>query len=128
MLAVDLKVGDIVTKVGEDYRYIVTSTRPVRGLPQYVSIMGPYGHSDDIWVNFIDKKVGYIDINYIFKILGMNEEDFEYVMNKDIGAMSDKEFQDAFIEGLGDLTADEFERLVNYISEKLGVDKEELLK
>ena len=125
MLAVDLKVGDIVTKVGDDYRYIVTSTKPVRGLPQYVTIMGPYGHADDVWVNFLDEKIGHIDIDYIFNALTEKDIDMDSVFIK---KMTDKEFQDAFIEGLGDLSSDEFERIVDYISEKLGVDKEELLK
>ena len=69
MLLVDLQVGDIVTKVGEEHKYVVTSVNPVRGLPQYVTIMGPYGHADDVWVNFIDKKIGHIDIDYIFSKL-----------------------------------------------------------
>lgn len=69
MLAVDLQVGDVITKVGEDHKYIVTSIKPVRGLPQYVTIMGPYGHADDVWVNFISEKVDHIDIDYIFSKL-----------------------------------------------------------
>ena len=115
LLAVDLSVGDIVTKVGEDYKYIVTSTKPVRGLPQYVTLMGPYGHADDVWAGFIKEKVGHIDINYIFDELKGN------------ACMSDKEFQEAIIEGIGDLSGAEFEKVVNYISDKLGVDKNKLL-
>ncbi len=115
MLLVDLKVGDVITKVGEEHRYIVTSVNPVRGLPQYVTIMGPYGHADDVWVNFIKEKVGHIDINYIFDELKGNAR------------MSDKEFQEAIIEGIGDLSGADFEKVVNYISDKLGVDKNKLL-
>lgn len=117
MLAVDLSVGDIVTRVGDsDHRYLVTSTRPSRGLQNYVTIMGPYGHADDVWVNYVDKKIGHINIDYIFEEL------------RGGARMSDKEFQDAIIEGVGDLSGAEFEKVVNYISEKLGVNKEELLK
>ena len=133
MLVVDLRVGDVVTKVGEDHKFIVTSVNPVKGLPQYITIMGPYGHADDVWINFINEKVGHIDIDYVFDSLKMNHEEFKRKMENSIDScsikrMSDKDFQDAFIEGLGDLSGDEFERIVDYISEKLGVDKEELLK
>ena len=42
--------------------------------------------------------------------------------------MTDKEFQEAIIEGIGDLSGADFEKVVNYISDKLGVDKKSLLK
>ena len=70
MLTVDLEVGDIVKKAGEDHKYLVTSTRPSAGLKDYVSLMGPYGHFGDVWVNVIKEKVGHVDLDYIFEALG----------------------------------------------------------
>ena len=70
MLVVDLKVGDIVKKSGEDHKYLVTSTSPSRGLKDYVTLMGRYGHFGDVWVNLIKEKVGHIDLSDIFKELG----------------------------------------------------------
>lgn len=70
MLTVDLEVGDIVTKIGDsEHNYIVTSTKPSRGLKEYVTLMGPYGHADDVWVQYVKEKVGHIDMNYIFEAL-----------------------------------------------------------
>lgn len=70
MLVVDLEVGDIVTKVGDlEHNYVVTSTRPSRGLKEYVTLMGPYGHADDVWVKYVKEKVGHIDLEFIFKAL-----------------------------------------------------------
>ena len=117
MLTVDLSVGDIVTRVGNDeHRYLVTSTSPARGISHYVTLMGPYGHADDVWINYVKEKVGHIDVDYIFDELRGNS------------SMTDKEFQEAIIEGVGELSGAEFEKIVNYISNKLGVDKERLLK
>lgn len=70
MLVVDLKVGDIVKRSGEDHKYIVTSTKqPTVGLKDYVTLMGPYGHFGDVWVNLIKEKVGHVDLDYIFEAL-----------------------------------------------------------
>lgn len=75
MLVVDLRVGDIVTRVGDsDHNYIVTSTKYLRGLQDYVTLMGPYGHADDVWVKYVEKKVGHLDIDYIFDVLLGNAE------------------------------------------------------
>lgn len=75
MLAVDLKVGDIVKRSGEDHKYLVTSTKqPTVGLKNYVTLMGPYGHFGDVWANLIKEKVGHIDINYIFEALGNGDK------------------------------------------------------
>ena len=65
MLITDLSVGDIVTKCGEEHRYIVTSIKPIKGISNYETLLGPYGHPDEVWVNIIDKKVGRLDVNYI---------------------------------------------------------------
>lgn len=70
MLTVDLEVGDIVTRVGDsEHNYIVTSVRPSRGLKDYVTLMGPYGHADDVWVKYVKEKVGHIDLGFIFQAL-----------------------------------------------------------
>lgn len=69
MLTVDLEVGDIVKRSGDEHKYLVTSTRPSKGLKDYVTLMGPYGHFGDVWVNLIREKVGHIDLGDIFKAL-----------------------------------------------------------
>lgn len=70
MLIVDLEVGDIVKRGSEGHKYIITSTKqPLVGLKDYVTLMDPYGHFGDVWVNLIKEKVGHIDINYIFEAL-----------------------------------------------------------
>lgn len=75
MLTVDLEVGDIVKRSGEDHKYVVTSTKqPSVGLKDYVTLMGPYGHFGDVWINLIKEKVGHVDLNYIFEALGNGEE------------------------------------------------------
>lgn len=75
MLTVDLEVGDIVTRIGDsDHNYIVTSTRPTRGLKEYVTLMGPYGHADDVWVKYVKEKVGHIDLKFIFDALQKEKE------------------------------------------------------
>lgn len=75
MLTVDLEVGDIVTRIGDsDHNYIVTSTRPTRGLNEYVTLMGPYGHADDVWVKYVKEKIGHIDLKFIFEALQKEKE------------------------------------------------------
>lgn len=69
MLVIDLEVGDIVKRSGDEHKYLVTSTRPSKGLKDYVTLMGPYGHFGDVWVNLIREKVGHIDLGDIFKAL-----------------------------------------------------------
>ena len=70
MLVIDLQVGDIVKRSGDDHKYLVTSTRPSRGLKDYVCLMGPHGHFGDVWVMLIKENVGHIDMGDIFKALG----------------------------------------------------------
>ena len=75
MLTVDLEVGDIVTRIGDsEHNYIVTSTRPTRGLKEYVTLMGPYGHADDGWVKYVKEKVGHLDLKFIFEALQKEKE------------------------------------------------------
>lgn len=76
MLVSDLKVGDIVTRIGDlEHKYLVTSTRATRGIKDYVALLGPYGHSDDVWVKYVKEVVGHIDVNYIFEeLLGGSDE------------------------------------------------------
>lgn len=121
MLVCDLAVGDIVTKTGDEHKYIVTSTKPIRGLPQYVSLMGPYGHVDEVWVNFIRDKVGHLEINYIFDVLNgkSDGEEIDKVEHKESKQMTTEEFNVSMIEGFGGLTGEEFECLVKYIAAKL---------
>ena len=69
MLVIDIEVGDIVKRSGDDHLYLVTSTRPSKGLKDYVTLMGPYGHFGDVWVNLIKEKVNHIDLGVIFKAL-----------------------------------------------------------
>lgn len=69
MLVIDLEVGDIVKRSGDEHKYLVTSTRPSKGLKDYVTLMGPYGHFGDVWVNLIREKVSHIDLGDIFKAL-----------------------------------------------------------
>lgn len=77
MLIVDLEVGDIVKRGSEGHKCIVTSTKqPLVGLKDYVTLMDPYGHFSDVWVNLIKEKVGHIDINYIFEALGDGGEKY----------------------------------------------------
>ena len=76
MLVIDLQVGDIVERSGDDHKYLVTSTKqPTVGLKDYVTLMGPYGHFGDVWVNLIKEKVGHIELDYIFKLLGNGGEE-----------------------------------------------------
>ena len=66
MLIADLNIGDIVMKVGDEHKYVVTSLKPIRGINGYVGLLGPYGNGEDVWINFIVGKVGHIDISYVF--------------------------------------------------------------
>lgn len=73
----DIKVGDVVAKTTGKGNYIITSVNPVRGLPQYVTIMDEFGHADDVWVNFLKERLGHININYIFQQIKNAEFDDE---------------------------------------------------
>ena len=65
----ELKVGDIISKTGETGTFIVISTAPLKGLPQYITIMDSKGRARDIWVRLVTDVKGHIDINYIFEAL-----------------------------------------------------------
>lgn len=69
----DLQVGDIVTKIGSNGKFVITNTSPTRGLPQYVTIMDKSGRTDDVWIRLIGGKEGFLDINYIFENLAKRE-------------------------------------------------------
>ncbi len=70
MCVVDLEVGDIVKKAGDDRRYLVTSLRPSKGLKDYITLMSPDGHFRNVWVNVIEEKAGHINLDCIFEALG----------------------------------------------------------
>lgn len=69
MLVVDLKVGDVVKKFGDDHLYLITALNPIQGISQYVTIMGPYGRFENVWVNLLEKVVDTINLDSIFEKL-----------------------------------------------------------
>ena len=73
MLVVDLKVGDIVKKTGDENLYLVTALNPIQGVSQYVTIMGPYGRFENVWTNLLERKVDEISLDYIFMKLRNKE-------------------------------------------------------
>lgn len=75
MLVVDLKVGDVVKKFGDEHLYVITALNPIQGISQYVTIMGPYGRFENVWVNLLEKVVDTINLDSIFeKLQGVDSE------------------------------------------------------
>lgn len=63
----EIHVGDIVESKG--YKYLVTNKNPLVGVKDYICVLTKDGLARDMWCQYVEKKVGHIDIESVLKEL-----------------------------------------------------------